>query len=136
MSNIAAGLSPGIEKVAVLGGMTIILSKFDKARASDYLGSCAQAANEAENFKGSSAINKFVPINGFYYGLSLYKDFSFGDAFAGLGPEYFDQTLAAARGLSDKLARAIAVTAACDTILQRAQKVAEQEKQDKKAGHQ
>jgi hypothetical protein len=135
ISNIAAGLSPGIEKVAVLGGMTVILSKFDKARASDFLGSCAQAANDAENFKGDSAINKFVPINGFYYGLSLYKDFSFSDAFACSGPEYFDQTLAAARGLNDKLARAIAVTAACDKILQRARKTAGQEKQEKKADH-
>lgn len=136
ISNIAADLSPGIEKVAVLGGMTVILSKFDKARANDYLGSCAQAANDAGNFKGGSAINKFISINGFYHVLSLYKDFSFSDAFAGLGPEYFDQTLAAARGLNDKLARAIAVTAACDTILQRARKAAGQEKQEKKADHQ
>jgi hypothetical protein len=29
ISNLASGLSPGKEKVAVLGGMTVILSKFD-----------------------------------------------------------------------------------------------------------
>jgi hypothetical protein len=41
-------------------------------------------------------------------GLSLYKGFSVSDAFAGLGPEYFDQTLA----------RATAFVASCDTVLQ------------------
>ncbi|HEU0174469.1 MAG TPA: hypothetical protein VFV58_09415 [Blastocatellia bacterium] len=128
ISNIAAGLPSGIEKVAVLSGMTVILSKFDKARASDCLRSCVQAANEAEKFIGRATINIFVQINGFYYGQTLYKDFGFNDAFTQFGSEYFDRTLAAAKGLSNKLARAIAVTAVCGAVLQRAQRVAEARK--------
>src|SRR5215475_921469 len=128
ISNIAAGLPPGIEKVAVLSGMTVILSKFDKVRAGDCLRSCVQAANETEKFIGRAAINIFVQINGFYYGQTLYKDFGFNDAFALFGSEYFDRTLAAAKGLSNKLARVIAVTAACGTVLQRAQRVTEARK--------
>lgn len=125
ISNIAAGLSPSKEKVAALGGMTIVLSSFDKARAIETLKNCVQAANEADKFEGSAAINIFVPINGFYYGQTLYKDFGFNDAFAQFGREYFDQTLAAAKGLNNNLARVIAVTAVCDTVLQRAKKVSE-----------
>jgi len=128
ISNTAADLPPGIEKVALLGGMTVILSKFDKARAINSLRSCVQAANEAEKFKGSAAVNVFFPINRFYYGQTLYKDFGFNDAFAQLGPEYFNQALVVAKGLSNKLARVIAVTALCDTVLRRERMAADTRK--------
>ena len=128
ISNLAAGLSPSKEKVAALGGMTIVLSKFDKARAIEALRNCVQAANEAEKFEGASTIDISVPINGFYYGQTLYRDFGFSEAFAQFGREYFDKTLAAAKGLSNKLARVIAVTAVCDTVLQRTQRVTEARK--------
>jgi hypothetical protein len=129
ISNIAAGLSPGKEKIAALSGMTIVLAKFDKARAIETLRNCVQAANEDEKFYGAATINIYVPINGFYYGQTLYRDLGFSEAFAQFGREYFDQVLAAAKGLSNKPARVIAITAICETVLQHAQKVAEGRKQ-------
>lgn len=118
ISNSATAMPSGIEKVAAFSGMTVVLSKFDKMRAIDYLRICVQAANDAEKFKGDTTINMPLPINGFYYSQSLYKgSFGFSSAFEQLGAEYFNQVVGEAKVLNNKIARVIAVTSVCNMIL-------------------
>jgi hypothetical protein len=109
----------GGERVAVLTGVTLVLSRFDAARAHELLREVVKAANKIEDFTGEVEVTRVVDMDGFYFGYTLYRDgeFTFTGAINQLGRADFNEALQGVQGLKSRLARLRAVVALCDGVL-------------------
>ncbi len=118
IEQLATKLDSPREKIATLNGAATVYSRFDDARAFELLRSLIQTANKADEFTGSTRLNRNLNIGGFVFSYSLYDEqFSFTDLINRLGRKDFGATLADAQSLKSRIPRLKAIVNVCRAAL-------------------
>ncbi len=118
VSGIASDLSPGLEKLSILSGISAAYSRYDTGLALEYLSRSIQIAEKMEDFKGDLGINQVLQLNNFRYIKTPYlNNLTLYEALANLGRRDFNTAISEARRIRNPIAKAKAIVCVCEPIL-------------------
>ncbi|MDX2032947.1 MAG: hypothetical protein SF339_19880 [Blastocatellia bacterium] len=117
-ASLAAGLSPGAERFAMLSGIASIYARFDAPQALEALNRCAETVNGAEKIDGNLTVNRVLYLDQTHYAQKLYQSpLTITDAIGKLSRDHFAALLTIVRTLSNPVVRAKALLSTCEGVI-------------------